>query len=230
MGSIQLFFIGQSLNIILPAGAGDVAKGYYGYKITGIKEKMFAISLVDKLIAIGSILFITPFASYYFHNYTIIFAGVLSMLPFFILYKFDTLKKYDIFNVPYNYLSKKIKKINLPLLITYSKIATKKILFAFSLSIIAWILTYILLYFCFKIVGLSIDIKIVICSIPLLTLARLFPFTLNGIGSDEALIIFLFATNELSREPILIAALLYRLILMFLPALVGLVFIFKNNK
>ena len=70
--SIKLLLVGTSLNIILPSGAGDVAKGYYGYKWTGIKERMFAISLIDKLIAIGSLLFITPFAFYYSNNYLIL--------------------------------------------------------------------------------------------------------------------------------------------------------------
>jgi len=226
--SLKLLLVGSSLNIVLPSGTGDIAKSYYGYKWTGIKERMLAISLIDKLIAIGSILFITPFAFYFSKNYTILIAGMLSILPFIFLYYFNFFNNYKLFNIPFKFISKKIKKIDLELLITHLKIPPSKILFSFILSIIAWIVTYILLYLCFNIVGLSIPLKLVIISIPFLTLGRLFPFTLNGIGSDEALILFLFSNNEFQKEPILIAALLYRLILMFLPALIGLLFILKK--
>ena len=42
--AISLFFIGQSLNLVMPAGAGDVAKGYFGFQKSGMKEKMYSIS------------------------------------------------------------------------------------------------------------------------------------------------------------------------------------------
>ena len=54
---------------------------------------------------------------------------------------------------------------------------------------------------------------------PLITLARLFPFTLNGLGTDEGVMMFLFHGDE---NRILAGALIYRLILILVPALVGL--------
>ncbi|MBU0764624.1 MAG: flippase-like domain-containing protein, partial [Bacteroidetes bacterium] len=52
--ALKLLFIGQSLNIVLPAGTGDLFKSYYGYKWTGIRERMLTVSLFDKTIAIAS--------------------------------------------------------------------------------------------------------------------------------------------------------------------------------
>lgn len=228
--SFKLLLVGSSLNIFLPSGTGDIAKSYYGFKWTGIKERMLAISLIDKLIAIGSILFFTPFAFFYSSNYLILIAGVLSTLPFIFLFYFNFFNEYKLFNIPFKFIFNKIKKIDLELLISHTKIPTLKIFISFIISIVAWIVTYTTLYLCFKVVGLSIPIETVVYSIPFLTLGRLFPFTLNGIGSDEALIIFLFSTNELFKEPILIAALLYRIILIFIPAILGLIILLLERN
>tara|TARA_B100001287_G_scaffold106033_1_gene89237 strand:+ start:18303 stop:19214 length:912 start_codon:yes stop_codon:yes gene_type:complete len=227
--SFKLFFIGQSLNIFLPSGAGDVAKGYYGFKWTGEKEKMFSISLIDKLIAIGSVFFLTPFAYFHSEKYSILIAGFLSIVPFLITYKFKIFNRYNFFQIPFKYLSDRIKKIDLNMLINNFDINFKKIILAFTLSIIGWILTYVILFICIKICNVEISLKVVLSFIPFLVLGRLFPFTLNGIGTDEALIIFLFSTTEIQNESLLLSALLFRIIVMFIPAIVGLFFINKNN-
>jgi glycosyltransferase 2 family protein len=226
----KLFLVGQTLNIVLPSGTGDLAKVYYGYKWTGIKERMFAVSLIDKLIAIGSILFITPISFYYSGNYTIIVAGLLAFTPFILTYKLNYFLNIHIVHRLIKHISKKIEKINIDMLIQHLKIPPRSIFIAFTLSIAAWIFTYILLHLCFVICGLNIPLHLVVSSIPLLTLGRLFPFTLNGIGSDEALILFLFSNSEDQNMPIIVAALMYRIILMLLPAIIGLPFILTNNK
>jgi uncharacterized protein (TIRG00374 family) len=226
--SLRLYFVGQSLNIILPSGTGDIAKSYYGSKWTGKKERMITVSLLDKLIAISSIVFITPVAFYYSNNYLILIAGFLSILPVIFLLRIEFFKKYRLINVPLNFISNRVKKINLESFIINLKLSRRKIFISFVFSIIAYVITYMMLFLCFKSVGLSIPFVNILYSIPFLTLGRLFPFTLNGIGSDEALIIFLFSYNDLSHEPILLGALLFRLILMVFPALIGLIWITKN--
>lgn len=225
--SLRLYFIGQSLNILLPSGTGEIAKSYYGFKMTGIKERMIAVSLLDKLIAIGSVVFITPIAFYYSNNYLILIAGFLSLFPVFFVLYLNFFRKYRLINGALNFISNRIKKINIELFILNLNLPTRKIFISFIISIIAFFITYTMLFLCFKSVGLSISFLNILCSIPFLILGRVFPFTLNGIGSDEALIIFLFSYNSSSHEAILLGALLFRLILMILPALIGLIFVIK---
>ena len=226
--SFKLLLVGSSLNIFLPSGTGDIAKSYYGFKWTGIKERMVAVSLLDKLIAVGCILFITPFAFYFSKNYLIILAGVFSIIPFIFIYNYAFLNKYKLFNIPFNFLSKKLKKINLELLVTHFKTRKLKIAVAFLISILGWVITYIIFFFCLKTLNLNIEFHKVLAFIPFLVLGRLFPFTLNGIGTDEALIIFLFSSSESQNEPLLFAALLFRIIVMIIPAMVGLFYMNKN--
>ena len=229
--SFKLLLVGSSLNIFLPSGTGDIAKSYYGFKWTGIKERMVAVSLLDKLIAIGSIIFITPFALYSSGNFSILIAGIISLFPFLILIYFKKLKEYYLFGLLYNFINGKLKKIDLGLIIENIQVSKSTIYLSFCLSIIAWIFTYTLLFLCFEVVYISIPYTTIICSIPFLTLGRLFPFTLNGIGSDEALIIFLFYSHAPTKEALLIGALLYRIILIFIPAILGLlILLLKRNR
>lgn len=228
--SFKLLLVGSSLNIFLPSGTGDIAKSYYGFKWTGIKERMVAISLLDKLIAIGSIIFITPFAFYSSGNFSILIAGIISLIPFIIVIYFKKLKEYYLFDIIFNFINSKLKKVDLELIIENIQVSKSKIFFSFFLSIIAWIFTYTLLFLCFKAVHISVEYTAVMCSIPFLTLGRLFPFTLNGIGSDEALIIFLFYSHTTTNEALLIGALLYRIILIFIPAIIGLLILLLKKK
>ncbi len=85
---------------------------------------------------------------------------------------------------------------------------------------------------------LSVDVNqtpsffYVIAVAPILTLGRLFPFTLNGLGSDEALIVFLFKANEIAGPLALSAAIIYKLFLIILPGLIGflVIIISKGHK
>ena len=230
LDSFKLLLVGSSLNIFLPSGAGDVAKSYYGYKWTGIKERMISISLIDKLIAIGSLLFITPFCFYISQNSMILIAGILSILPFLLIFYFSHILKINFIKRFYDIISSKSKKINLNFIVKNFNISYFTIFFSFFLSVVAWILTYILLWFCFKIVGVNVPLFYVLSTIPFLTLGRLFPFTLNGIGSDEALMIYLFSKFSCSMEPILVGALIYRIVLILVPALIGLPLIYVHSK
>ncbi len=65
---------------------------------------------------------------------------------------------------------------------------------------------------------------------PLLTLIRLFPFTLSGIGSDEAALCYFFSRAGASLEEILAAALLYRFFTLILPGIAGLFFLSGTKR
>lgn len=231
--SLKLLLIGQSLNIIMPAGTGDIAKSYFGYKITGEKERMFSVSVFDKLLAIASIGFLAIFSTFYSKNYNYLLLVLLSITPILGVLYFDKFIKIKfikkIIDKINNKIHKKIDLYNIIYNLRFSKVAILK---STVISIIAWILTYYLLFIIFEIFNLGIPFQTVLLYSPILTLARLFPFTLNGIGSDEAVILYLFSNFSNESSIILIAALFYRLVLMILPAIPGvfLIIISKNKK
>ena len=106
--------------------------------------------------------------------------------------------------------------------------SSTKTTIAFLLSLVAWVADYVLLFECFLLIDLEVDLLMVLENGPLLTLGRLFPFTLNGLGSDEALMIYLFTSRGLNFQPgsIFAVAILYRLVMLIIPALPGLYYIY----
>ena len=101
----------------------------------------------------------------------------------------------------------------------------------FILSIIGWLFSFGILWFAFKMVSADITISYVYMVSPILLIVRLFPFTMNGLGTDEAAIIYLFTISDITSEQLLIASLIYRLILMVLPGIVGIpILIYKRWK
>lgn len=224
--SFKLLLIGQALNFIMPASSGDIAKGYFGYKQSGIKERMFTVSLYDKLLGIASIGILAVFSVIISGDMWFIILIFLSFLPIIIVFFLDSFLKLKLFKFFYNLMVKKFKKINFDEIRANLFFSNKVIIQSFVISFLAWIATYALLYICFITFNLPFSFTSVLVLSPIITLARLFPLTLNGLGSDEALIVYLFSHNNNAYQTgILFATLLYRIVLMVLPALIGLILI-----
>lgn len=227
--STKFLLVGAALNIIMPAGTGDIAKSYFGYKWTGIKEKMVAISLFDKIIAIASISFMGIFSITQTGNYWFTLAIMAAFAPFVAMYLFKYYADKGLLKRILDYLTNRFKRLDFSNLLPHLDFSFGLMAVSFVLSLLGWLTTYLLLYYCFEMVGFPVDVYQVMVMAPVLTLARLFPFTFNGLGSDEALIVLLFSQNGEGKESILIAALLFRLITMILPAIFG-VFIILSTK
>lgn len=225
--SFKFLLVGTALNIVMPAGAGDVAKSYFGYKWTGVKEKMFSVSLIDKLIAIASISVLAIYSVIVTENWWFSLAAVLGVMPFIVAFYSDKLPF-----IPriLEFLGRKTKKVDFKEIINSFDFKASTLTTSFLLSIVGWIFTYVALYLCFYMVGFDVNISKVIAMGPVLTLGRLFPFTFNGVGSDEVLIVFLFSQDGVHKEEILVAALLFRLCMMILPAIIGAYFLLSTKK
>jgi glycosyltransferase 2 family protein len=228
--SLKYLLIGSTLNIFLPSGAGDVVKGYFAGKEQGNANQMYNASIYDKLIAISSLFFISIYGFYYSGNYWVLLAGVLSFTPLLIM-----LSSKFIMNIKWTIkLLGKTKNRMIHKLANFLQrgfhISFKKFILTTGISILAWLCTYYLLFLCFETVALIISLEDVMTNSPMITLGRLFPFTLSGIGSDEALIIYLFKSVTSSVEVILVGALLYRIVVIIIPGIIGVPLVLKFKK
>lgn len=227
--SIKFLMIGCSLNLVLPSGAGDIAKGYFASKELGDANRMYLASVHDKVIAISS-LFLLSFQGWYFdNNIWILIAGLCSLIPIVLIILFPLILRLKF--IEYflkKFKNKRVESIKRILGIGL-KMNFKTFLTSVFLSLFGWVCTYLILYHCFLIVGGGVSAGEVIANSPMLTLGRLFPFTLNGLGSDEMLTVYLFESKFLTKEVILIAAMIYRFILMIVSALIGLPFIMASK-
>lgn len=230
--SLKYLLIGSSLNIVLPSGAGDVVKGYFAGQEQGDNARMYNASIYDKLIAISSLFFIAIYGFIYSGNYWVLIAGVLSFAPLLIM-----LMSKPILNSKWIiHLLNKSKWKAVHKLADFFRKGFELGFMVFTwttlISILAWLCTYYLLFLCFQTVALNISVEEVITNSPMITLGRLFPFTLSGIGSDEVLIIYLFKSLSSNADVILAGALVYRIALIIIPGIIGipLLLMFKRRK
>lgn len=227
--SLKFLLIGSTLNIIMPAGSGDIAKSYFAYKEAGNKEQMFIASIYDKLTAIASMFFLSIYAYYHTQNGWILVAGIIACSPWAFIHLLPYFSKIKLIEKGINKINNRTKKIDLIVFLSGFQFSFSTICTSFILSLFGWILTYALLFYCFLISGIvNISINDVLGYSPILTLARLFPLTFNGIGSDEAVITYLF--KDYTSQLILLGSIIYRLILILIPALIGLYFLNKKQK
>jgi len=225
--SFYLNLAGITLNLFMPASSGDIAKSYYGYKWHGVKEEMLSANIFDKFMALFSTFFIGILAALYLKIYILSFVSFL--LAVFIVLIFIYPHK-----MPWNYLNKIVSKF-LKIQLDENKLALS---FAVSNGIklktfLLSILAFILLYFQFYLLCLSFSIKItfiyVLAVAPLLNLAVLFPLTLNGLGSGEAMTIYLFNLINISPSMSIVVSLLSQVVNAVIPGLFGFIIIIMKR-
>ena len=229
--SFRYLLIGSALNLIAPASSGDVFKSYYIFKDTGVKEHAVAVSIYDKLIAIASIGFLGVYAFVQSSSILYLIAAIASLMPLAIIEGFVFFRDSEYATRILSFVDLKLKKIDLYKILGYMSYSLEIKTISLIISLFGWICTYILLFLCFRTVGIdTLNVETFLMEGSILTVGRLFPFTLNGIGSDEALMVFLFLKYDILSGLILSGAIIYRLIVIFVPALFGIFLIQKTKQ
>jgi len=222
--ALWLLFVGTALNLILPASSGDVLKSYYGYRWSGVKERMLSISLADKVIAFGSVGLLGVGAAF------------LQARPLYALFAFAVVAPAAlVLALPQltgtsplwiRLLGQGTRlvrgKLDFVSLMRHVHLPPRTLIAAVALSVLGWTVTYLQLYLCFHAAGASVPLAYVYTVAPLITLVRLFPLTFGGVGSDEAAIYYFFHAIGVNFETVLAAALLYRSVVLILPGIIGL--------
>jgi uncharacterized protein (TIRG00374 family) len=231
-GSMTLMFVGMALNLVLPASTGDIAKSYFGYKWSGVKERMLSVSLLDKVIALGSISVLGIPCALYCGE--LVYAGLstLVLVPAFVLLMLPVLIKHVPFCRRFFDGVTKIIRNKFDFLKAIEQVNPRagKLAVALMLSVTGWVITYFQMYLCFRAVGVKIPLFYVFSVAPLVTLVRLFPFTLSGVGSDEAALAYFFTKTGIPLEGILAGALIYRFFTIIILGLTGLFFLAGTKR
>lgn len=224
--SLYLNLAGIYLNLFMPASSGDIVKSYYGYKWHGIKEEMLSANIFDKFMGILGVFFIGCLAAIILKFYALsIFSAFLSLFLALIFFYPN--------KMPWGLLNKLLSRL-LKIELDEDKLASSfsvshKIKFkTFVISIFASLMIYIQFYFIFLSFSVNVSFFYVLAVAPLLNLALLFPFTLNGLGSGEAMTIYIFSLINISPTLSIIVSLVSQLVNALLPGLLGFLIILKK--
>lgn len=225
--SFYLNLTGITLNLFLPASSGDIVKSYYGYKWHGIKEEMLSSNIFDKFMALFSIFIIGSIAALFLGFYFLsIFSTLISIL-FIFFFCYPKLVPWKTLN---RFQFKFIKiKLDADKLSHSFDLPNRIIVKTFIISVIGCILLYFQLYLLILSFSVEISFIYVLAIAPLINIASLFPFTFNGLGSGEAVIIYLFNLVNVPPAMSLIISLLTFILNGVIPGLFGFLIIMKRN-
>ena len=115
----------------------------------------------------------------------------------------------------------KWKKLDIAKLLQASNLSHKLKLITLIISIIGWAATYFQLFIICLAFSIEVEFLYVLAVAPLFSLARLFPFTLNGLGTQEAVIVYLFSLINVDSTLSLLVSLTNRALNFVIPAIIG---------
>ncbi len=215
-----LTFVGVALNFILPGGLGDIARSYYGYRRSGLKEEMLSSSVADKTLALMAVGVLgTVSAAFYglpaYAYLSLAIAAVFGLILFIPQ------------AIPWGVLSRAVlwatgKHLDAQLLTDTFRLSNADKAWLLAVSIAGWLVTYFQFYLICRAVAVEVSLLYVLALAPLVTLARLFPLTLNGLGSQEAVVLYLFGLMGIASAQALLVSLTFTFALVVIPGLVGL--------
>jgi uncharacterized protein (TIRG00374 family) len=217
--SLLVTLVGGALNLFLPATSGEVAKSVYAYHRTGIRERAVAGSVVDKLVALlaAGLLGLVPSVAcrlWDLAGYNLLLVALLAVLVYFPKV------------LPWKLVTKLLRGLrvetSLEELKDGSALTPRLHVVCLVLSLLAWATTFVSVYFLFVAIRAeNVSLGKVFMVVPLTTVARLFPFTLDGIGTAEAASVYFFGRAGIAPEAALAAQLLSRLIGSYLVGVLG---------
>ena len=217
--SFNLALVGETLNMIIPASGGDVAKAYYGFKKHNLKEEMISVVVLDKVVGLVSLLLLGSVASILMHYYvlSLFFIGLLlisSAIVFFPRF------------IPWYWLTWLQKKFNKKI------VNVKKLRQSFSqpllvklnatlFAVAGWIASYVMLFVIAAMFSIDINIFFLFTVAPLITLSRLLPISWAGLGVQEGVTIYLFNLAGIGAAASVAVSLVFTLSSTILPGLFG---------
>ena len=182
--------VGVAMSLVLPGGSGDVAKSYYGYHLTGIREEMLSTSVVEKMIGLFSV-FILGAVSFVWVDETFIQAvsfagilvvGVLLLAPGILPWK-------TLAAVVRRVLRRELDPGRLR---RGASLGGRPIGIALGLSMAIWGVTIVQLYFFAHAFGAHVSMAYLFSVYPLVVVMSNVPVTAGSVGTFEGGIVFFF--------------------------------------
>ena len=213
-----LTLVGVALNMIIPATLGDLARSYYGYKMYGFKEEMLSTVLADKMFALCSLFLLGGISGTVMGYYVLGTVAWLSAMLTFIPMAWPKLVPWDWLNLGLRYFKKSLDAERLIHAFTLPVALKIEIML---LSIGGWLCTCVYFYIICLAFPVTVSLWYIVAIMPMLTIARLFPFTLNALGPMEVAVSYFFGLIGIPSTLAVVVSLTSNLISSVVPGSLG---------
>ncbi|MBI4436432.1 MAG: flippase-like domain-containing protein [Candidatus Omnitrophica bacterium] len=219
---LDLFFLtltGVALGFVTPGSLGEIGRSYFGTKAFGYREEMVSSTVVDKLYGLLALFLLGAICALplSFFGYGTLSLALFSLLALFLVVP-------DLF--PWEKMShwsgRFVKrKLDAARLLEGFTLSFKRKMMVTFLSLLSWLGTYFLFFLICLSFQSGISFSYVLAMAPLISLAGLFPLTFVGVGSHEAVIVYLFLRVGIPAEVALLVSLTFRLVFIIVPGIAG---------
>ncbi len=209
----RIYLIGLFISNITPGKIGDFAKSFYLKDRVGLTTGIASI-ILDRLMDVGILVGFAAVASIsfiYLYNVTVIPISIVLLLSlaFALAVIFLFREKYV------KMLLRPVFKLVVPerhrtgisvgfseVFASVKSIRARPLIFFFSLALgcVIWLLSALFLYLLSTALSIGVPIGVILLAFPLMSLADLLPISFSGIGTREAVLIFIFSLFSISPE------------------------------
>jgi len=237
--AIKINLIGSFYGFVTPSKVGSVMRSEYLKKYTNNKlGKGISNFVLDKTLDLCSIFILVAVFSFIFKEifsvsifyYSIILLIILS-LGFFIFIKKERSKK--ILRIIYKKLiPERLKEKARHGFNSFYEDMPKKRYFSlfFLVNIINWIVSYSILFFVGRAIGIEVSFFYFLAILPIATLIAQIPITVSGLGIREITLIGLFGLFGIEAAIVFSMSIIGLFIGGIIPALIGFIFSLTNKK
>ncbi len=219
----RIVFIASALNLFLPAGLGDLASSYYGWRTHGHKEAMLASAMADKLIGLFTLCLLGIGSALAISDWQLARVTIAVTMPLAAVVLFPRILPWHWASAIFHKLYR--KDLSADLLRQTSQLRPRTVGGALGISVIGWIFTNLMYYFACRAFTSNVSMAYIFAAAPLINLMRVLPVTVSGLGSADLLMVFLFGLTGVRSADALAASMAINMALLILPGLIGLSFI-----
>jgi glycosyltransferase 2 family protein len=226
--AMTITFIGTSLNVLLPSNMGDVVKAYYAYRYNLAKEVVLSVVIIDKVFAMIAAMLVGMVAAASQNLWPAAgLAGLISLGLITVVFVPQL--------IPWRLLSWVLSKtlgrtLGHERAIEASRLPLRLKLTSVLLSLLACALAYSQYYLICRALGLSVPIALVWVAAPLMDLAKAVPMTANGLGTREAVAVYMLGRTGVPSGDALLSSLIFTAVSLWAPALVGAPFVWLATR
>ena len=238
-GLVEAFLaynLGNSLNIIIPARIGDIARSYYLKKKHGYGySTTLPTVILDRIFDTLGIFLIVLFCSVYVITkiqlaawfYNLLIAGVIALILVYIVFEI-ALRKRDLI---VKLKSKRLQFFLLKLFDVYDKtVRNKKKLLVFTLySMLVWLLEGFTAYCVFAALDYYVNPVVIVFTVMVATLTKVIPLTPGGLGVFEGAFVVILTMFGNKSSIIGIISILFHFLMNIYGIVIGIYVLIKEN-
>lgn len=235
--AFKINLISNFYGFITPSKIGTIIRAKYLEKYGAEIGTGVCNFTLDKILDISSVLFIAIIFSFIFRGFFSISIQYLIMVFLILIFLTLVFMKKERSKFLLGFIYRKIipenikAKARLTFNSFYENMPKKRymILF-FLLNIINWIFVYFISFLIGRSLGINLPFIYFLAILPLSTLVSLIPISIDGLGTKEATLIFLFSLFGIEATKVFSMSIIFLFVTGILPALIGSFFAFKHKE